>query len=280
MLLVVESPELGEAQLDFLQKRAAADAAGPPLNGQKRVRTRAKQALRAGQGISLAELQKRETEFKAAQAALQAAKSAATAAENKLQLLGMDQPAVGRAGQDRARSSPGSSVLAPLDRTGYGARGHAGRTRRPGAGAPADRRRHDHALGAGGRAGGRLKGLKNGAKARVTLAALPDEKVSGDGRPSSRQTVDPATRTVKVRIEVTNADGELKPGMFARAEITSAANDDNGRGRCWRCPTRRCRRSRAGRRCSCRSRARRTPSPGGRSTVGKPVGGGCRCCRG
>jgi RND family efflux transporter MFP subunit len=37
-------------------------------------------------------------------------------------------------------------------------------------------------------------------------------------------TVDPDTRTVKVRTEVANRDGRLKPDMFANVEIVTAAH--------------------------------------------------------
>ena len=46
-LVVVESPELGEAQADFLQKRTAAQSAGPQVDLAKAAWDRAKN-LRAG----------------------------------------------------------------------------------------------------------------------------------------------------------------------------------------------------------------------------------------
>jgi multidrug efflux pump subunit AcrA (membrane-fusion protein) len=38
-------------------------------------------------------------------------------------------------------------------------------------------------------------------------------------------TVDAATRTVQARIQLANKDGALKPGMFGRLTLSSAAND-------------------------------------------------------
>jgi cobalt-zinc-cadmium efflux system membrane fusion protein len=65
----------------------------------------------------------------------------------------------------------------------------------------------------------RLRGLNKNAQARLTLAAMPEEKVTGIVSFVSH-TVDPSTRTAKVRIEVDNKDGELRPGMFGSVEIS------------------------------------------------------------
>src|SRR4051794_576384 len=93
-LIVVESPELGEAQTDLLQKRTAVAAAEGAVDPARNAYDRAKTLYEQSQGISLAELQKREVEYKAAQNALLTAKAASAAAENRLALLGMDQAAI------------------------------------------------------------------------------------------------------------------------------------------------------------------------------------------
>ena len=41
-------------------------------------------------------------------------------------------------------------------------------------------------------------------------------------------TASPATRTVRVRVEIANADGRLKPAMFARARVYSRLQADDG----------------------------------------------------
>jgi membrane fusion protein (multidrug efflux system) len=38
--------------------------------------------------------------------------------------------------------------------------------------------------------------------------------------------VDPSTRTVKVKARIANADGELRPGLFANVELITGARDD------------------------------------------------------
>jgi cobalt-zinc-cadmium efflux system membrane fusion protein len=217
VLLVVESPELGEAQSDFIQKRGAATAAAPLVESARSAYARARELYDQTKGISLTDLQKRETDYKSAQAALQTAQTAVTAAENKLHLLGMDHAAV----DELARTGeikPHFPVRAPLAGQVTQREVTLGELVGP------DR---EHLLIVADvttlwvladAPEARLKGLKKGSEARVTLAALPDEKVTG-AVAFVGQTVDPATRTVQVRIEVKNGDGELKPGMFARAEI-------------------------------------------------------------
>jgi Cu(I)/Ag(I) efflux system membrane fusion protein len=64
--------------------------------------------------------------------------------------------------------------------------------------------------------------VRLGQKARIDLSYYP-------GRPFTARvsyiypTVDPMTRTVKVRLEVQNQDMMLKPAMFANLEIASGA---------------------------------------------------------
>lgn len=63
-----------------------------------------------------------------------------------------------------------------------------------------------------------LRQVRRGQMVKVTLDALPDRTV--EGRVSFvADAVRSDTRTVDVRMVVQNADGRLKPGMFARARI-------------------------------------------------------------
>ena len=60
--------------------------------------------------------------------------------------------------------------------------------------------------------------VRAGQAATVTLAAYPGRKVAG--RVSFvYPTVDPGTRTARVRIELPNEDGLLKPDLFGTVEI-------------------------------------------------------------
>lgn len=67
-----------------------------------------------------------------------------------------------------------------------------------------------------------LSKVRVGAKASVTVAAYPDEVFPGRVTYVA-SILDKETRSIPARIEVDNADGRLKPEMFATATIESTA---------------------------------------------------------
>jgi membrane fusion protein, heavy metal efflux system len=60
--------------------------------------------------------------------------------------------------------------------------------------------------------------LKAGAPARITFAAIPGRTFEGRVALIGRE-VDAQSRTVAVRIDLTNRDGMLRPGMSAAASL-------------------------------------------------------------
>lgn len=64
-----------------------------------------------------------------------------------------------------------------------------------------------------------LQGLTVGEKAHVAVDAYPDDLFVGRVEYIS-DTIDPKTRAVQARIVVPNPDRRLKPGMFAKVDIT------------------------------------------------------------
>jgi cobalt-zinc-cadmium efflux system membrane fusion protein len=64
--------------------------------------------------------------------------------------------------------------------------------------------------------------VKVGQTVALTVTALPEERFVGTVEYIG-DVVEEATRTIHVRVVVPNADGRLKPGMFASAEIASAS---------------------------------------------------------
>lgn len=64
-----------------------------------------------------------------------------------------------------------------------------------------------------------LQGLAVGEKAHVAVDAYPDDRFVGRVEYVS-DTIDPKTRAVQARIVVPNPDRRLKPGMFAKVDIT------------------------------------------------------------
>jgi cobalt-zinc-cadmium efflux system membrane fusion protein len=217
-LLVVESSELGEAQSDFLQKQTAASVAESAIEPANNAAERARKLFDQNQGIALAEVQKRQAELKAAEGALQSAQAAQTAAENKLHLMGMSQDAV-KALAKSTEIDPHYVVRAPIAGQVVQREVTLGELVAP----------EKEALLVLANMGTlwvlanvpetRLRDVARGAKARVTIAAISDEAFEGKVSFIS-PTLDQDTQTALVRIDVANG-GDLKPGMFATAEIVA-----------------------------------------------------------
>lgn len=68
-----------------------------------------------------------------------------------------------------------------------------------------------------------LDRLRTGEVVNVSVPAFPGTTFTGRVMLIST-VIDPDTRTVKVRTEVSNPDGRLKPDMFANVEIVTAAH--------------------------------------------------------
>lgn len=66
--------------------------------------------------------------------------------------------------------------------------------------------------------------VHKGDKVNITADALPGKEFNGTIN-RIYPTVDPATRTFTVEIKVNNEKKELRPGMFARANITFGSNN-------------------------------------------------------
>jgi cobalt-zinc-cadmium efflux system membrane fusion protein len=94
VLLEIESTELGEAQSEFLQRQNAIATAEAAIRPLTEIFARIKKLHDEEKLIGINEVQERELDLTKAEGALETAKSAATAAENKLHLLGMDDDAV------------------------------------------------------------------------------------------------------------------------------------------------------------------------------------------
>lgn len=216
-LLIIESPELGEAQSDYLQKHSAAQGAGPGAELAKNAYDRAKALYDKSQGIALTEVQKREAEYRAAQAALLASQTAALGAENKLHLFGMDQKAV-EALAASGEVAPHFSITAPIAGQVIQREVTLGELVSP---------EKEALLVLADTATlwvladvpeGRLGDIAVGAKARVTVGTGAGKAFDGTVAFIS-PAVDPSTRSAQVRVEVQDGHLALRPGMFARVEI-------------------------------------------------------------
>lgn len=221
-LAIIESPELGEAQADYLQRRVAVQSATPAVDLSKVSWERARGLYEQSQAISLTEVQRREVEYKAAVAALKAAESSVVASANRLHLLGMSHESI----QTLASTSevvPRYTIRAPINAVVVQREVTLGELVSP------DREYlmvladttklwvHADVPETN------LVNVHVGAKAWISVGLVSQE---GGTRFEGTvvfiaPTVDPTTRTAQVRIEVPVSAMSLRPGMFAKAEIVA-----------------------------------------------------------
>lgn len=221
-LLVVESPELGEAQADFFQKRVTAQTAAPTVDLAKVAWERAKGLHEQSQGISLAEVQKREAEYKAAVAAQRAAEAAVIGSENRLHLLGMTQNAV----EELAKTgeiAPRYTLRAPIDGQVVEREVTLGELVSPDREALMVLANTSTLWVLADVPEVRLHEVAVGAPARVAIGATTGAGTkSFEGRVVFiAPLIDSGTRTAQVRIEGPSDSLTLRPGMFAQVEITA-----------------------------------------------------------
>lgn len=221
-LLVVESPELGEAQADYFQKRVTAQTAAPTVDLAKVAWERAKGLYEQSQGISLTEVQKREAEYKAAVAAQRAAEAAVIGSENRLHLLGMTQNAVEELSKT-GEIAPRYTLHSPIDGQVVEREVTLGELVSPDREALLVLANTSTLWVLADVPEARLHEVAVGAAARVAIGAT-----SGTGTKSFEGRValiapliDSGTRTAQVRIEVPSDSLALRPGMFAQVEITA-----------------------------------------------------------
>ena len=219
-VLVVESPALGEAQSDYLQKRTIAATAGPAVDLARNALDRAKQLYDRVQGIALTDVQRREGELRQAERDVDIARSAEAAAFNRLLLLGVSEQAI-KTLEETGRVEPRFEISAPVP----GRVVEMGVTIGELVGPEKDRLLvigDVSTLWAIAEVSeSRLAEIALGAPARVRVPALQHEP--HEGRVAAVPvTLEASTRTAEVRIEVPNPDGVMLPGMFVQVEIDSS----------------------------------------------------------
>lgn len=225
-LAIIESPELGEAQADYLQRRVAVQTAGPAVDLSKVAWERAQGLYEKSQGISLTEVQRREAEHKVSIAALKAAESARTASANRLHLLGMNHEAI-EALATTGEVVPRYAIRAAIDGVVVQREVTLGELVSPD-------REYLMVLADATKLWvladvpeAKLLQVQPGAKAWISVGSVGEaggKRFEGSVAFIS-PFVDPTTRTAQVRIEVPVAELGLRPGMFAQAEIVEVNAD-------------------------------------------------------
>ena len=198
---VIDSPELGEAQSQYLKAKTNLQVAEKSYE-------RAKIVLE-GKVISTGEFQRREGEYLSS-------RTEAKAAEDRLHLFGMTDEEISSIGKGHTINSR-VAIYAPVSGTIIERHLTLGEVVEPvkplfviadlsNLWVIADIPEND------------VSKVKKGQKVSVLVSPYPDAEFKGIVTYIS-DTVDPGTRTVKVRAEVDNQKGILKPEMFASVKI-------------------------------------------------------------
>ncbi|MEX0774919.1 MAG: efflux RND transporter periplasmic adaptor subunit [Phycisphaeraceae bacterium] len=219
VLLVIVSPELGQAQSEYLQKSSAIGTTEATVKVARNLHDRAKALYDESQGIALSEVQKREAEFRGAEGALIAARSAKTAAENALHILGMTQEAVGTLGQT-GEINPDYVIRAPFAGRIIEREATLGEAVGPDRDALMVLADLSTLWVIADVPEAHIGEIRTGSKAAVTVPAFRDRRFEGAVTYLDTQ-LNAATRTIPVRIEVRDVESMLRPGMFALAQIAT-----------------------------------------------------------
>lgn len=222
-LVIIESPEVIAAFNDLSAARSEADKSRIALEAAQKAAERARR-LHEREAIATRDLQQAETDLARVQEEARRADAAVAVAENRLALFGKNAAEI----QTGTRTSELRSVdrritiRAPIAGTIVDRRIGPGQYLKPDAPDPmfliadlstlwvqADVYESD------------LATVKAGAPVLVSVEAYPNRTFPARITFIS-PTVDPATRTVRVRCQVSNHDHLLKPEMFARIRIAAA----------------------------------------------------------
>ena len=222
-LVVVESPELGSAQSDFLIKRTAAESAAPAVDLAKSAWDRARTLFESTQGITLTEVQRREAEHRAAIAALKSAQTEAMAAENHLHLLGMTQEQV-ESLIATGEVNPRFTIVAPIAGQVVQREVTLGELVRPEREALLVLADTDTLWVLADVPEARLPETRLDAKAWINAGSLDVHRHEGIVS-NIAPMIDWRTRTATVRVVVQCDDKSLKPGMFVQVEIVGTPRD-------------------------------------------------------
>jgi len=219
VLLVVDSVALGQAQSDLLQRRTQVQSARTALEVARTAAERAERLL-AEKGISLGEFQRRDGDRRKAEADLQAAEAAQRAAADQLRLWGMAPADIERLART-AQIEPTYALRAPI--AGQVVERHAT------LGEVVGPEREAVFLLADTRTlwvladvpESEIQHFRTGQAAAITAPALGGAALRGTVT-FIPPAVDPATRTVPVRVEVGGGGLPLKAGMFVEVRFTPA----------------------------------------------------------
>jgi cobalt-zinc-cadmium efflux system membrane fusion protein len=221
VLFAVESRELGEAQSVFLARSAEVEAKKPLLALAEEAWLRSKALFDESQGIAMAEVRRRESDYRALHADQRIAESAMRAAADQLALFGVGPQQLAELAAS-GRIHPFHEVRAPI--AGQVARRAVslGDQVGPDSGALVTivdpKRRHVVAEVHESRAAALVAGMDVAVRAAYGGASWP-AKVR-----YVAPMLDESTRSREVRIDLPEAASGLHPGMFAEVDVFLSAS--------------------------------------------------------
>ncbi|CAG0994607.1 Cobalt-zinc-cadmium resistance protein CzcB [Gammaproteobacteria bacterium] len=206
-LAIIDSTELGEAQSQYLKAKTAYEIAEKSYE-------RAKIVLE-GKVISTGEFQRREGEYLSAKADLKAT-------DDRLHLFGMTEKEISAIGKEHTVNSR-VAIYSPISGAVIERHLTLGEVVEPvkplftvadlsNLWVIADVTEAD------------IPKVKKGQTALVTVSPYPEKTLKGKVSYIS-EVIDPETRGVKVRVEVQNGKGVLKPEMFATVKISTSEKE-------------------------------------------------------
>jgi cobalt-zinc-cadmium efflux system membrane fusion protein len=220
VLLVVESPEYGKEQVEFLAARDALAQTQAPIDLAKRLLERAKQAHDASRSLPLSTVEERERAVLEAETAQAAARAALTAAENRLHVLGMTQDEVAALATSREVKTQ-VEVRAPIAGEVLEREVTLGESVGPDRDALVVLAETTSIWVLAEVPEAQLADVRVGESATIRRPA-PDAPALTGKITRIEPRIDPESRTAKVRIVLPREETGLLPGMYVHAEFTAA----------------------------------------------------------
>ena len=221
-LFIIEAADTVQAQNDFIGAVAGLNKAKSQMDLAQIQDKRAKD-LFEGKAVPLKDYQQTQAGLISAQNDLRSAQTALEAARNRLRILGLSDDAI-TAFQDKGRINPDTTIVAPIAGTVVQRKIGPGQYVNAGASDPvfvigdlstvwltAFVRETDASV------------VSVGQEIAFKVLALPDRDLRARIDYVSAA-IDPTTRRLMVRATVNNANGLLKPEMFANVTIYAAGD--------------------------------------------------------
>ncbi|WP_244431904.1 efflux RND transporter periplasmic adaptor subunit [Rhodopseudomonas sp. B29] len=219
-LFVIEAPDTVQAQNDFISASTALNKAKSQLE-LAQVQDKRAHDLFDGKAIPLKDYQQASATLISAQNDMQSATTALEAARNRLRILGLSDQAI-TTFQDKGRIDPQTTIYAPIAGTVV--------QRKIGPGQYVNAGASDPVFVIGDLSTVWLTAFVReteassvavGQEMSFKVLALPDRTLKGRINYVSAA-IDPNSRRLMVRATIDNADGALKPEMFANVTIFAA----------------------------------------------------------